>query len=382
MITHIFRISTRLLLILVITVASLGFARSDQPEQTFTCSGDSGEPIRLGYGGATSGCTISQPTDEDSFRFCGKQGDDVRINMLGSGDLDPLVEVRDPQFSVIASQTCSGGCCGCSFTLQFVLPVTGCYLIQVSDNGVNNTDDYTLGLERIPVFTCASPMAYNAPVSDTVNPPTDTDSFSFLGKAGTFIRLSVLGTGDLDPIVELRDPDGMTISTSTCSGGCCGCTFTVDSTINPLVKSGVYNLAFFDGGLNNTGGYQIGLSCLSANCPGNLYVTNLLMGADKQSLTWSPTGPLSTTYDVVKGSLGQLKSSMGNFAVAVSSCLTVRTSSPATVDASVPTPGEGIFYLARAVDGSGQPWPYDTAMASQICGRDAQILASPNRCAP
>jgi spore coat protein A len=98
---------------------------------------------------------------------------------------------------------------------------------------------------------------------------------------------------------------------------------------------------------------------------------------EKTRLWWSSI-PGATSFDVVRGSLNQLRASAGNFAspVVTQLCLANNQVSTFWVHTEAPAPGEGIWYLVRAVPGG----TYDSGAASQTGPRDAEIAASGNGC--
>lgn len=101
--------------------------------------------------------------------------------------------------------------------------------------------------------------------------PTDRDRFQFSASGSDMVRVIVLsGTNGLDPVVEVRGPNGPEIvGTSFCSGNIPGrlpfrCSFSVD--ITPSI-SGKHTLAISDSGFNEEGNYETNLQCLFRICP-------------------------------------------------------------------------------------------------------------------
>jgi len=239
-----------------------------QTESPVLCD-EGDEPVGIAYGDHTSGCAINPATDLDRFEFCGTIGDEVKLNVLSADFLDPFVEIRDPMFGLTEQGSCVNNC---SFMLHFFLPVTGCYTVFVSDEGTNDTGDYTLQLERIfPVADTAVHMDYDKsesnPVSDTISPATDIDSFTFDATTGTDIRVNVRSADFLDPTVEIRDPNGTVVVNGVVDGATCAnnCSFSVD--LSPSV-SGTYSLIIYDAGINDIGDYSLSLWCLAGPCDG------------------------------------------------------------------------------------------------------------------
>ncbi len=93
------------------------------------------------------------------------------------------------------------------------------------------------------------------------------------------------------------------------------------------------------------------------------------------SLVWSAS-PGASAYDTVRGDLGTLRSSGGEFAAATEQCLG-QVSGTSTTTAGEPplATGEGHWYLIRQVDPGGAS-TYDSGSSAQVDLRDAGIAAS------
>ena len=104
-------------------------------------------------------------------------------------------------------------------------------------------------------------------------------------------------------------------------------------------------------------------------------MTKLLAGS--ASLSWSAL-PDAQNYDTVRGSLGTLKSSSGNYTTSADSCVANNAAAPVT-DPSVPAVGSAFWYLVRGGNCAGAG-SYDESVASQIGSRDTEIALSPFAC--
>ena len=104
-----------------------------------------------------------------------------------------------------------------------------------------------------------------------------------------------------------------------------------------------------------------------------------LLSLDRDGLGWtSQVGAVS--YDVVRGDLGQLRSTAGDFVSATEECLSDNhpsTTLPYTLDPQ--QAGKGFWFLIRGVGATGVG-TYDTGDPGQAAPRDAGINASPNGC--
>lgn len=95
-------------------------------------------------------------------------------------------------------------------------------------------------------------------------------------------------------------------------------------------------------------------------------------------LWWSSVGG-RTGYDVIRGDLGALHSSRGNFAVATQMCLTNDQAETDMPYPGAPAVGQGWWFLVRKVTASGHG-TYDEGSPRQVGLRDAEIGASGNDC--
>jgi concanavalin A-like lectin/glucanase superfamily protein len=94
---------------------------------------------------------------------------------------------------------------------------------------------------------------------------------------------------------------------------------------------------------------------------------SLRVAADKQTISWTSTvvfGP----FDLVKGDLGLLRSSGGNFTGA--SCMLNNVMTTTTTDSAAIAPGSGVYYLTRC---DGGTWGDQT----QVGNRGTTLTACP-----
>jgi len=233
-----------------------------------------GEPVSIAYGDSTSGCGIVPATDTDRFFFSGAASDFVRFNLATTTQAwNPTFELRDDTNSVVANASCTpvNSLSTCSFSLDVQLPKNGDYIVIIADGGANQAGNYQFQLERLWPSTSVTYLDYDVAAIDTISPSTDIDAFHFDATAGTSLRLNVVTTTQAwNPRLELRDPDGAVIIDGIADGAGCNpanslstCSFSVDWV--PSI-SGTYYLSIYDGGTNQTGGYQISQFCLYGAC--------------------------------------------------------------------------------------------------------------------
>jgi hypothetical protein len=259
--------------------------RAEPLEAGLFCDEATGEPVPEGallqYGQYTDGCRVSGPADLDTFTFQGNAGDVIRVRVRSTTPgLDPRLELRDPQGTVLTDTFCDGNPFPfdpvlCSRAIDRVLVLPGIYRVAMADAGVNESGGYILQIERLPPTVALPGIPYDspAPVADVaVNPVTDTDFFTFDGVAGTNIRVIVRSiTPGLDPRVEIRAPDGSVVADTFCNGNPFPfdpvlCSVRVDRTLG---LTGAYLLIVSDTGGDEAGGYEITLNCLFGPCPTN-----------------------------------------------------------------------------------------------------------------
>jgi hypothetical protein len=96
-------------------------------------------------------------------------------------------------------------------------------------------------------------------------------------------------------------------------------------------------------------------------------------------LEWSLVAD-ATGYDAVKGSLGGLVGTDGDFTSSVSECLENDLAVVTTIDLEIPSADQGLWYLVRAVNSCGGNGTYDDGGGNQVGSRDAEIDASAQHC--
>lgn len=122
-----------------------------------------------------------------------------------------------------------------------------------------------------------------------------------------------------------------------------------------------------------------GDTCTAGGCAGmlldnGLRVVRLAPGSSTSKISWN-VPPGATTFDVVRGLLGCLPASPSGVCEAP---LVTNQSGSVTLDAAVPAPGTGYWYLARGRNGCGAgPWGFE-----EVHGRAALPEVSNGGCVP
>jgi hypothetical protein len=105
----------------------------------------------------------------------------------------------------------------------------------------------------------------------------------------------------------------------------------------------------------------------------------LTLELDGDLLEWGPPGG-AVSYDIIRGDLGSLQSSGGDFSQATDECL--ENDHPDTSLTYLPSPSypDGYWFLVRRVYSMLERGTYDTCGPSQVDARDDEIAASGVAC--
>ena len=146
-----------------------------------------------------------------------------------------------------------------------------------------------------------------------------------------------------------------------------------DLSISAFVPPGEYWLVVHPNGATD-----------SAECPSPYTATvtqnptGLLLLVDRDGLSWTEMQG-GVRYDLVRGNLGILLGTGGDFSNATEECLANDRAAPFLDYAIDPDPGEGHWFVVRTV-GTGGPGTYDSGASSQVDSRDEEINLSVSAC--
>lgn len=228
------------------------------------------------------------------------------------------------------------------------------------NDGTNFTD--TGGLYD-PATESWAPTTTSGPPQGRMFPAAVwTGSFLMVWGGGGDDGLLRLGDGGRYAYGQMRDDDSDGFS--ECTGDC--------NDANPFVHPG---------GIETCNGLDDDCNGLfdDAVVPGGRPAITVTRQAGATArLAWAPIAA-ATGYDLVSGSSGLLASSHGDFAASLQICLANDQPQTTSDDARLPGPGQGYFYLVRAMScgGSGS---YDESEPSQAGSRDPEIQASSAHC--
>jgi hypothetical protein len=99
---------------------------------------------------------------------------------------------------------------------------------------------------------------------------------------------------------------------------------------------------------------------------------------EKTLLSWNSIAD-ATGYDIIRGSMGTLQQTSGDFATSTEECLANDLPDTSLPYTATPTPGQGFWFLTRSMNCGGNG-SYDSGASSQVGKRDAEIAASASAC--
>jgi len=123
---------------------------------------------------------------------------------------------------------------------------------------------------------------------------------------------------------------------------------------------------------------QTGALCVHTPAP--TQVTGLIFNTANDIVFWDAAAGVNG-YDVIRGSLNQLRSNGGDFGNAQIVCLINDTTNTTVTDVTSPGAAETLFYLIRTADCSGRTGSFDTLGPSQTSSRDLELQGPTAACA-
>ena len=184
--------------------------------------------------------------------------------MLFRSSGNPCLELFNPQGARIAGRVCQFSAFSTN-RIDATLVATGTFSILVSEDGNDQTIDYSLTLERLaPPSPTASPISFGQILQDEINIGVDVDPFIFSGIQGHVITIIISRTGGTgNPCLELFDPAG----TRTAGRVCQFSAFSTNRIDATLAATGTFSILVSEDGNNQTVEYSISLTCIAQCVP-------------------------------------------------------------------------------------------------------------------
>lgn len=150
-------------------------------------------------------------TPADAYRFEGREGQRVRIDMT-SDDFDTYLELFDENRVSLATDD-DGGPEGTNSRLTFTLPRTGSYIVEARAFS-EGTGAYGLSISEVQPDRAPEPIAFGASLQGEIgegDPRDDDDrgydAFIFSGREGQRVQ-AVMRSGDFDTFLQIGKAEG------------------------------------------------------------------------------------------------------------------------------------------------------------------------------
>ncbi len=210
--------------------------------------------------GQTVTNTIDFQGETDTYIFSAQAGQVIVISAFGtyspnSPYLCAAVDVYAPNGNWIGGMSCNGA------STNIVLPVTGTYTIRVHDGNYEDTGPYGLSLSFV-TGQCGTQIGCGQTITNAIDSPGETDTYTFSGVAGQIVVVSAYGTYTPDSpylcaAVDVHSPSGNYIGGVNCNGS---------SAAIFLPETGTYTIRVHDGNYQDTGPYGLSLSFVTGQC--------------------------------------------------------------------------------------------------------------------
>ncbi len=198
-----------------------------------------------------------------TYTFRSDGGEAITIQMTaGAAALDPILELYGPDGALLAFNDDAAMGQRDALLDDVALVEEGVYTLLARSYGNRGNGAYTLLATRraaaVPEVGEGQPISLGETVYGEIAAPEQADRWTFAGTAGQVISIALNHTpaSALDPLLELRRPDGRTLAESDDDGG------GTNSLISGLVlpADGTYTIVARSWGSTTTGAYTLTLS--------------------------------------------------------------------------------------------------------------------------
>jgi FG-GAP-like repeat/Viral BACON domain len=209
--------------------------------------------IPIGCGMTLTG-TIAVAGQQAVYTFFGNANERVDISVRAtSGTLCPRVAVYNASGTLVGLNSCNGS------TGSIRLTATGTYgVLLFEDLDIHSTGTYNINLQ-FTTGRCGRVIACGETKSGSITGVAQQDTYVFCGAANSSVIIVAAKTssGNFCARAELYSPTGNFMGQNTCNGG-------TNSIM--LNSTGVYTILIYDVGFNDTGTYNVTLSCVGPTC--------------------------------------------------------------------------------------------------------------------
>ncbi len=124
---------------------------------------------------------LSPTTDHDQWRFCGREGRQIRLIASGQSDgLDPWIQMRAPDGRLVVDRRCDSHGGTCIASGDATLPASGVYSVSVFDWGLDETGDFEVNVQCL-TSNCGCPIINDEDVFNIEYPGEDASGVSGVG---------------------------------------------------------------------------------------------------------------------------------------------------------------------------------------------------------
>lgn len=190
--------------------------------------------------------TIEQVGDLDVYRFSGRAGQEVFIDLE---PVDPTLRLGGAALLSPSGTQVTSGCFGCTDPGRTTLPTTGEYRFEVGSARLPTTGRYRLGIYAVVRDSTA--VSLNSTTPGRIEKPGNLDVYTFRATAGQRVTIDF---SQVEPNlrlvgVSLRDEAGIVLRET-----CLGCT--APGTLT-LTRGGTYTITIGSAREDGTGSYAL-----------------------------------------------------------------------------------------------------------------------------
>lgn len=248
-------------------------------------------PVPVLKGGIVGG-TIATPLEKDQLTFTGSRGDQIALLVSStdtSGGFRAAVELISPSGNRVDFFYDSSG------IRKHRLSESGTFLIQISDDHMSHTGEYSLAWEGlVPYSPNPTSVASGGITFGSIDTPLEQDQFTFAGRAGDIVDLAMTSTA-MDPSfnarVEIISPTGSLVDSFEAASG---------NRRHKLSETGSYILHVHDINYARRGTYTIGFEGISPISPGPTILKS------RRTATGTIEHPLQKDQYVFNGTANQI----------------------------------------------------------------------------
>jgi hypothetical protein len=243
----------QLVLAIIATICLVAFSqRSHAATESIPCSPEPTDMV-IKYGDVIA-CQLETVGDADIYRFSGKVGETVLIQVADGDGSNPfpiaIASIFDPSGALVTST---------ASRVKLQLGSTGTYTIVVSEDDGSSTTGYNIALDRItPSSSAASAICFGCTKIGAIDPVGDMDLLIFNGTIGDVVRIEIDDGDGSNPfpiaVAEVFDPAANSLGATA-------------SQINlTLAQTGTYTILVHEADRDQVLNYNVTLICLSGQC--------------------------------------------------------------------------------------------------------------------